>query len=588
MSSKRKYGEALSDENSEQTQRALPDNLMMSSTQIQRHDFIQDFDKDMDSNDSSQLKPLPSSKDEFMAELYEVIEMDDENLEQNPRALLLYFLISSVEIQRPFQFAMILLVGSTGCGKSSTINHLLDTGDGIPVAETNSYVSSTKKTSEYIITFDEPKYEVSDLVLSVIDTPGFNDGVEQDVCNFVSVKKYFETHPKFPSKTKFYPNLVFIVDKANNNRMGVNSTLSKSLRGVKMLDVVDISHPNLVVILTHACSVGYKNVRKWHETMQEKINFVSDLVFKILGVRAPVVLIENDPDDYGLEKDGDFTILPNGERQPLNLYNACLGLLKERRDKADKFGHMLLNAAFTRKKKDRPTNGYEVKAKIAGEEPLSDVESKLVKDFSEAARGGFTNSLVSRAMQYISESNIQEESVKKELLELVVTMNSMGLSDDSKLRSITISEINCRHGDDITEHGLQMLEKKFGIKCAESFFPAEFIGQGYNLVTDDFVSSRVLKLSLVDNKQFGFKVPECAQILKSNETVVYEIHRHRNESSIKSRLQALGLNVSMTPSILKMVPELDVNLSLERQKNDLGSSTNTKMLIEICCEKSTK
>ena len=70
---------------------------------------------------------------------------------QIPRASLLYFLISRVEIQCASQFAMILLVGSTGCGKSSTLNHLLDTGDGIPFAETNSYESSTKKTSEYIL-----------------------------------------------------------------------------------------------------------------------------------------------------------------------------------------------------------------------------------------------------------------------------------------------------------------------------------------------------------------------------------------------------------------------------------------------------
>ncbi|XP_046850128.1 uncharacterized protein LOC124443684 [Xenia sp. Carnegie-2017] len=436
------------------------------------------FDKEMGIAVFSKLKPLPSD-DEFKAE-YDTFKNFDETAEPMSRAIPYHFSLSSAKIQRHSKFAMILLVGSTGCGKSSTINHLLDTGDGIPVAETNSYKSSMKKTSEYVITFDEPKYEVSDLVLSVIDTPGFNDGdgVKQDVCNFVSVKKYFETHPKFPSKTKFYPNLVFIIAKANNFRMkGVNSTLSKSLRGIKMLDIVDISLPNLVVILTHACSVGYNNVRKWHETMEEKKILVSDLVFQILGVRAPVVLIENNPNDYGLEKNGDFTILPNGERQPLNLYNACLSLLKKSKDGndvIDKFGHMVLNAAFTRKKKNRPTNGHEVKAKIAIKGELSDEELKLVKDFTEAAIGGFTNSLAQRAMQYISENNIQDKSVKKELLELVVTMNLMGLSDDSKLRSITISEINCRHGDDITEHGLQMLEKKFGIKCAESFYPGIF------------------------------------------------------------------------------------------------------------------
>ncbi|XP_046850125.1 uncharacterized protein LOC124443683 [Xenia sp. Carnegie-2017] len=348
------------------------------------------FDKEMSNALVSKLKPLPSSDDKFKAE-YDTFKNFDETSERLPQAILHYFSLSSAKIQRHFQFAMILLVGSTGCGKSSTINHLMDTGDGFPVAETSYYGSRKRKTSEYIITFDEPKYEVSDLTMRIIDTPGFNDddGVQQDACNFVSVKKYFETHPKFLSKTKFYPNLVFIVDKANNNRMkGVYTHLSKSLRGVKMLDVVDISHPNLVVILTHACSVGCKDVRKWHETMQEKKILVSDLVFQILGVRAPVVLIENNPYDYGLKKDGDFTILPNGERQPLNLYNACLSLLKKSKDGndiTDKFGHMVLNAAFTQKKKEKPTKGHEVKAKIADEEELSDEELKLVERFTKAA-----------------------------------------------------------------------------------------------------------------------------------------------------------------------------------------------------------
>ncbi|XP_046850122.1 uncharacterized protein LOC124443682 [Xenia sp. Carnegie-2017] len=549
----------------------------------------------MDSNDSSQLKPIPSSKDEIKVEFNEIIKMGGENAEQIPRASLLYFITSSMKIQRHSKSAMILLVGSSGSGKSSTINHLMVNGDEIPVAKTNNYKSSTKTTSEYIITFDEPEYEVSDLVLSVIDTPGFNDGdgVEQDVCNIVSVKKYFQTHPEFSSKTKFYPNLVFIVDKANNNRMkGIDSTLSKSLRGVKMLDVVDISHPNLVVILTHACSVGYNNVRKWQETMQEKKNFVSDLVFQTLGVRAPVVLIENNPDDYGLEKNGDFTNLPSGERQPLNLYNACLSLLTKGRDgkeKKDKFGHMLLNAAFTQKKKNRPTNGHEVKAKIARKEPLSVEELKFVKDFTEAAEEGITKSIAKSAMEYISENNIQRKSVKKELLDLVETMNAMGLSDDSKLKRTTISKIKNRHGNDITEHGLQMLEKKFGIKCGDfkSFQEAAFIGQGYNLVTDDVVSSQVLKLSLVDNKQFGLKIPDCAQILKSNETEVNAIHLQRNESSIKSRLSALGLNVNMAQNILMMVQGFDVDLefgvdlSMQSQEDDFQSSTNKRQLKEV-------
>ena len=71
------------------------------------------------------------------------------------------------------------------------------------------------------------------------------------------------------------------------------------------------------------------------------------------------------------------------------------------------------------------------------------------------------------AMEYLTENDIQEESVKKEIFELVETMNSMGLSNKSNLKHTTISEINYHHTESITEHGLQMLEKKFRIKCAD-------------------------------------------------------------------------------------------------------------------------
>ncbi|XP_046852782.1 uncharacterized protein LOC124446034 [Xenia sp. Carnegie-2017] len=548
-----------------------------------------DFDKEMSCVATSQLKPMPSSNDEFIAE-YETIKKLDENSEPTPRASLYSFILSSSAIQRHSEFAMILLVGTSGCGKSSTINHLLDIGDGTPVAKTSNVESTTRKTSEYTLTFDEPNYEVCDLVMSVIDTPGFNDsdGVDQDACNFVSIQQYFRTHPKFPAETKIYPNLVFFVAKADDTRMkGTNSQILKSLRGIKLLDVVDVSHPNLVVILTFVCSVGFKNPEKWQVRMQEKKNLVSDLVFQILGIRAPVVLVENDPlEDFELEKDGDFTILPNGERQPLNLYNACLSLLEKSRDgkeKRDKFGHMVLNAAFKQKKKDRPTNGYEVRAKDSNKEPLSQEELELTNAFIQASRGGDTNPLVIHAMDYLTENDIQEESVKKEILELVETMNSMGLSNKSNLKHTTISEINYHHTDSITEHGLQMLEKKFRMKCADitSFHAAEFIGQGYNVVINKSVPAQVLKFSVVDNKQFGFKIPECAQIMKLNETRTTQIHTQSHESYIRSRLLNFGLNVNIAPAILKIAPKFDMTYSEKRQKSDSGSSTTKKELTEV-------
>ena len=332
------------------------------------------------------LKTLPASPEDFQNELQSFKNLDPDS-EPPPRAKLYHYIISSAKIKRPFESAMILIVGGSGVGKSSTINHLLVTGEEDPIAMTNAAESETRATSEYVLTVDEPSLEVCDLNMSVIDTPGFNDteGVNQDACNFVSIKRFFETHPRLPEQLT-YPNLVFLVVSATDKRVkGANSDLSKCLRGIKLLEVVDTKRPNLVVVLTSCCSIAHKNIKKWEENMHEKKRLVSTVVYEVLGILVPVVLMENNADEHELRKDGDFTLLPNGEKQPKNLYNACLQLLEQNKDH---FGLMVINTSFKGVKKDRPEIGHEFGAKDSHVEALSDEEEKFSNAFSNAAKGG--------------------------------------------------------------------------------------------------------------------------------------------------------------------------------------------------------
>lgn len=339
----------------------------------------------------TKMKALPQSLKDFAKELSCLDLNRYSSIEPPPRIKLCYYIVSSEKINRPSYSPMILLVGSSGVGKSSTINHLFDTGEGDPVAMISDQESKTNATTEYLLTVDEPDYEVCDLSMSIIDTPGLNDtaGVEQDACNFVSMKEFLQTHPSVDKK--IYPNLVFLVVSAMDKRIaGVNSNLVKTLRGIKYLEVVDKNHPNLVVILTFCCSVPRGNVHRWKEKIEKKKQDISTIVFKVLAVRAPVIPMENayGDNDHELEKDGDFTVLPNDERQPKNLYEACLLLLEENRDH---FGLMVLNSVFQRPKKYKPKKGHEVKAKSSCTETLSEKEKVLVLALSEAYKGGRNN-----------------------------------------------------------------------------------------------------------------------------------------------------------------------------------------------------
>ena len=332
------------------------------------------------------LKPLPSSMEDLKKE-FESFQHLDQYSQLPPRVKLYQCVVSSAKIKRPLGSAMIFLVGASGAGKSSTINHLFYTGEEDSIAMTSKTESRTNATSEYVLTVDEPDFEVCNLNMSVVDTPGFTDtaGIDQDACNFLSIKTFCETHPSLGKE--IYPNLVFLTVSAMDQRIdGRNSCFVKCLRMIKFLKVVDKNHPNLVVVVTFCCSIGSNNVEKWKKDIQEKKAMILDIVFRELGVHAPVVLMENEYDSgHELKRVGDFTVLPDGEKQPKNLYEACLKLLAPSQDHC---GLMVLNSFFARARKCLPKIEHKVEAKDSRVEKLSEKEKQFSVIFSEAAKGG--------------------------------------------------------------------------------------------------------------------------------------------------------------------------------------------------------
>ena len=308
----------------------------------------------------------------------------DANLDK-PRAKLISYINDSDKIKRGFNHVSMLLVGSSGVGKSGTINHLLNIGgEGVQFAKTGSTKSETRITSEFLAFADDPNLEVKNLVMGIVNTPGFNDtdGLKQDACNFYSIKRFYEGHPKLRG---CYPNLIFVLVPATDTRIaGENSNLSKSLRCLNELSLVDHRRPNVVAVLSFCCSISWKKVDIWKEKMENKKNVVQKVIFNALKVNAPVVLLENNFEEHELEKSGDFTKLPNGELQPKNLYDACQKVLSKNKDN---FGLITFNACFSNVKKIR-IHGHKITAKDASKSVLTEKEEEFVKYFERAARGG--------------------------------------------------------------------------------------------------------------------------------------------------------------------------------------------------------
>ena len=233
---------------------------------------------------------------------------------------------SSLKAHRSCNEAIIYLYGVSGAGKSSTINHLFNRENMVPVSSSQS---CTSEVAEYVSTVQSDHWKVSNLQIGFIDTPGWDDtrSKDMDAFNFALMENFIATHPYLSCKTlKIYPNIVLIVIRAVDNRIiGENAKTSQMLRAISQLEIVDTDRPNVVFILTHAWAIPERRYAEESRAQKERVRQLSR---EFLGVTAPVVMIENKYHDNNLERCGDFTLLRDGNKQPLNLYNAMKKLMK--------------------------------------------------------------------------------------------------------------------------------------------------------------------------------------------------------------------------------------------------------------------
>ena len=237
---------------------------------------------------------------------------------------------SSLKAHRNPYEAMIFLYGISGHGKSSTLNHLFKT-ELIPTSDNRS---CTEDVIEYVATMDSLHWNVTGLELGFVDTPGFGDTAsdEKNIKNLAKIDDFISNHPflRSPfSPERIYPNIVMIVISVNDNRMGdLNSQFAKMLRMLSKLKIIDKVRPNVVIVVTHTTSL--RPASKFSEKKKRKFELVNNLARLYFGVSFPIVFIENEHED--LQIFGDWTLLPDGTKQPLNLFDTMISLMKQSGD----------------------------------------------------------------------------------------------------------------------------------------------------------------------------------------------------------------------------------------------------------------
>ena len=201
--------------------------------------------------------------------------------------------------------------GETGAGKTSTANHLMGTN-----LETSDKVSTTTHVISFSRTSECTQLGFGNLKMNLVDTPGLNDthGIEQDACNMHALKMFCDRRVRVDGK-KMFPNIILLCVPSTENRvLGEESKFAKNLRTLKSMGVIDTERPNIVVVVTHACSLPHKNVKTWTDKKSKIQNMFKEVFKQVISKNVPVVFMENEYSDQELERDGvKGTLLPDGE-----------------------------------------------------------------------------------------------------------------------------------------------------------------------------------------------------------------------------------------------------------------------------------
>lgn len=271
--------------------------------------------------------------------------LKDEYTSEEVSATIRKYSGSAFSTGRPLDSLQIILAGYSGSGKSSTINILFDDPALCQISSLKSETRDPVMVQKRLIC-NQTKGPPVEGTLSLVDLPGnFDTDNRREVCNLASIRKFMDSMYasredvsisclETPIRKTVYPNLVLFTLKATDNRLeGNNTNLRKALILLQKIgNLVDPQHPNLIILVTHVCSLGL-HATYFNEDLNEKKNVIRDVVKEVLGISdIDIIPIENRPERYQLEKSGDYYKLPNDELSHYNLYQAMLKRLERNND----------------------------------------------------------------------------------------------------------------------------------------------------------------------------------------------------------------------------------------------------------------
>ena len=425
--------------------------------------------------------------------------------------------------QRPSNRAVLFLYGLSGAGKSSTLNHLFNNKTSLQISHNRS---GTRDVVEYVGSMSSQYWCADNLEISFIDAPGFSDtrGRYQDASNLATIEQFISQHQQLGLQNFakfagllytyaiFYPNIVLITVDANDERLfGYDTEVGRMLRtlGKKKLRIVDAKRPNVVFVMTHVCGIAKS---QWQSKLESKAYCLQLLGRRYLKITAPVVYIENDFEAWDLTRDGEWTVLHNGARQPQNLFTKCIEVMQKSQDEV---GIEAMRLYYEQSKEIPLVVTDCVKGELVTDKngnELSDNANYWLAKVSTPFKALRTTSVDLKINAYI-DSKKTDNNYELELYPLKFILQKNNLTEVEKIKSLTLPELESI----LIPYRLSDLEKQ--VIC-ELFNPIEpqpehiapVLGCGFNIFENTILQQVIDTSQVYQHPPYNFILPTGASV----------------------------------------------------------------------------
>lgn len=223
--------------------------------------------------------------------------------------------------RRPDDSTNIIVAGESGAGKSLLVNKLFDNDQLCQV----NHVGANGKSE--LISYKQKDKQRD---VNIFDFTGSLNELTNDSMLY-SNKTLRSCIGPHRSSSSIYPNLILFVWKASDDRLN-GIKFRNSLEELRKIRVVDPKQPNIIFVLTHSLCLG-TNEKIFADSLKKRICEINLSVSQVLKLtNVSIVPVENLPEIFSLQPNGDFFKLPNGDLSHHNLMMAMFEVFKNNGD----------------------------------------------------------------------------------------------------------------------------------------------------------------------------------------------------------------------------------------------------------------